>query len=261
MPCTQLLLATNCPLGSVCRRPAAPLGEMRFAPEPRLWLACASSASPPLPSVRNGTRAMPPARHLAVSHRLPPHLAVCRCGGTGCTIPTVPPSAAATTFEFFPFLASGTSLRNSAREAKECLFPSCATRYPESCTFYPVTAAVSPTQPASTAERGWEKEGTLCRSFRYAAIPSNWQLSQPLAHTTLSGSNVLYKHQLISQQHCLRRSTASTATPARRPHRRPLARESVAGHPALLPSAGFQRPRGSAGPCQVSPQCRETPCV
>lgn len=46
-----------------------------------------------------------------------------------------------------------------------------------------------------------------------------------------------YKHQLVSQQRCLRRSSASTATPAHWQHRQqPSARKKAAGDPVLLPS-------------------------
>lgn len=130
-------------------------------------------------------RAIPPARHLAVSQRLAPthpaflagRLAANRCG-TGCTIPLQslhlllhPP------FSSFHW----GNQRNSAQEAF----------IPVLCNKLPLTPADSILSNKTTqlllchqysqhqAEQGWE----CSQIFQHAAIPSNWQLPQPLAHT------------------------------------------------------------------------------
>lgn len=145
---------------------------------------------------------MPPAPHqLAVSHSAPAasrprwHAAGCHLRCTECTIPTAPPSAAAATCQFFPFPASGKSNRDLAQENEEPFFLSCATSCPYFCTSNPRTGSALPAQSASTAWQAGKRKECL-----HVATPSNWQLTQPLACTTLGGSKVLCKHQLINQQ-------------------------------------------------------------
>lgn len=130
------------------QRPALPLRRFRTGNTSRSSAGCESPLAPHTSSL---TR-----RH-----------AVCHRCGTGRTISTVPPSAAATSFEFFPFLAPGKSGGGFGMGGKKKALssPSCATSSPCFCTFDPVTAFVSPVQPARL-----RSGRNACKSFRCSTL-------------------------------------------------------------------------------------------
>lgn len=233
VPCAQLMTAADPQLRSGCCHPTAlPIPLPNGTPS--TWIFPSPSQN-----VEQDGQYLPPAHQLAVSHRPAPaasrprwHAAGCHRRCTECTIPTVPPSAAATTCEFFPFPASGKSNRNLAQGNEERFFLSCATSCPYSCTHNPRTGSALPAQPASAARQVGKRRERL-----HVAIASNWQLTQPLAHTTLLGSKVLCKHQLINQP----QPGGDCGYPGSRAAQAALARERVPGHPALRPAWSSSR--------------------
>lgn len=195
MPCAQLMMAADPQLHSGCCHPISPpISLPNGTPSTGIFFS-------PSPCVEQHGQYLPPPHQLAVCHCLAPAatgLAAVLLAAT-ITVQNVqfpqslhlllPPPATSSLFQ-----PRGNQI-GICHENEERFFLSCATSCPYFCMYSPRTGSALPAQPGSTARQVGKRKECL-----HVAIPSNWQLTQPLALTALGGSEVQCKHQLIKQQ-------------------------------------------------------------